>query len=104
MFAIIPVVPGEKRAVFVGGQGSEPSGGFNGGGTGAIEPSCCEGYGGGGGGYYGGGGGGGGSGYGGGPGGGGGGGSSYIWSRRLQLAVKQSRYRTKPARFGPLGA
>ena len=48
VFAIIPVAPGEKLAVFVGGQGSLPSGGFNGGGTGAGEPSCCEGYGGGG--------------------------------------------------------
>jgi hypothetical protein len=46
--AIIPVTPGEKLAVFVGGQGSEPNGGFNGGGTGPGEPSCCEGYGGGG--------------------------------------------------------
>ena len=46
VFAIIPVTPGEKLAVFVGGQGSEPSGGFNGGGTGAGGAS--EGYGGGG--------------------------------------------------------
>ncbi len=46
--AIIPVRPGERLAVFVGGQGSRPDGGFNGGGNGAGEPSCCEGYGGGG--------------------------------------------------------
>jgi Glycine rich protein len=46
--AIIPVTPGEKLAVFVGGEGSRSSGGFNGGGMGAGEPSCCEGYGGGG--------------------------------------------------------
>ncbi|MGA7202658.1 MAG: glycine-rich protein [Candidatus Cybelea sp.] len=31
--AIIPVTPGEKLAVFVGGQGSRSSGGFKGGGT-----------------------------------------------------------------------
>lgn len=46
--AIIPVTPGEKFAVFVGGQGSRSRGGFNGGGNGTGAPSCCEGYGGGG--------------------------------------------------------
>jgi len=46
--AIIPVTPGEKLAVFVGGQGSRSNGGFNGGGSGAGAPSCCEAYGGGG--------------------------------------------------------
>lgn len=46
--AIIPVTPGEKLTVFVGGRGSRPSGGFNGGGSGVGEPSCCDGYGGGG--------------------------------------------------------
>ncbi|HEY2474012.1 MAG TPA: hypothetical protein VGI19_04340 [Candidatus Cybelea sp.] len=45
-WAIVPVTPGEKLAVFVGGQGSEPNGGFNGGGTGGGEP--FQGYGGGG--------------------------------------------------------
>jgi hypothetical protein len=49
VWAIIPVTPGERLAIFVGGQGSLPGGGFNGGGSGAGAPSCCEGYGGGGG-------------------------------------------------------
>jgi Glycine rich protein len=35
--AIIPVTPGEKLVVFVGGQGSQPAGGFNGGGNGAGQ-------------------------------------------------------------------
>jgi hypothetical protein len=45
--AIISVTPGEKLAVFVGGEGTQPSGGFNGGGSGAGG-RCCQGYGGGG--------------------------------------------------------
>lgn len=48
VWAIIPVTPGEKLAVLVGGEGSQPRGGFNGGGSGASEPFCCRGYGGGG--------------------------------------------------------
>jgi hypothetical protein len=48
IWAIVPVTPGEKLAVFVGGQGSRAHGGFNGGGVGATGPSCCQGYGGGG--------------------------------------------------------
>jgi hypothetical protein len=47
VWAIIPVTPGENLAVFVGGEGSRPSGGFNGGGDGTGE-GCCAGYGGGG--------------------------------------------------------
>jgi hypothetical protein len=45
VWAIVPVTPGEKLAIFVGGQGSQPSGGFNGGGSGTGK---LEGYGGGG--------------------------------------------------------
>jgi hypothetical protein len=45
--AVIPVTPGERLAVYVGGQGSPSSGGFNGGGSG-TGPSRIEGYGGGG--------------------------------------------------------
>ena len=50
VYAVIPVTPGEKLAVFVGGEGSEMSGGFNGGGNGggASYDCYCYGYGGGG--------------------------------------------------------
>jgi hypothetical protein len=51
VWAIIPVIPGEKLAVFVGGEASESSGGFNGGGSGGTSGSYCYGcvaYGGGG--------------------------------------------------------
>ena len=34
VYAVIPVTPGERLAVFVGGEGSGTSGGFNGGGNG----------------------------------------------------------------------
>jgi hypothetical protein len=48
--AVIPVTPGERLAVFVGGEGSDTSGGFNGGGNGgdAAYDCYCHGYGGGG--------------------------------------------------------
>lgn len=47
--ATVPVTQGETLYVFVGGQGSDAFGGFNGGGSGGSEPSCgnCS-YGGGG--------------------------------------------------------
>jgi hypothetical protein len=50
VYAVIPVTPGETLAVFVGGEGSEMSGGFNGGGNGggASYDCYCYGYGGGG--------------------------------------------------------
>ncbi len=48
VWARIPVTPGQRLAVFVGGPGSRPKGGFNGGGSGSGEASCCKGYGGGG--------------------------------------------------------
>jgi len=50
VYAVIPVTPGERLAVFVGGEGSEMSGGFNGGGNGggAAYDCYCHGYGGGG--------------------------------------------------------
>ena len=48
VFAIIPVTPGEKLAIFVGGQGSENAAGFNGGGSGGSERGFFAGYGGGG--------------------------------------------------------
>jgi hypothetical protein len=50
VYAVIPVTPGERLAVFVGGEGSETSGGFNGGGNGggAAYDCYCHGYGGGG--------------------------------------------------------
>jgi hypothetical protein len=48
VWARIPVKPGERLAVLVGGQGSKLKGGFNGGGDGASYPTCCRGYGGGG--------------------------------------------------------
>jgi hypothetical protein len=48
IWAIIPVTPGEKLAIFVGGQGSENAGGFNGGGNGGSERGDFAGYGGGG--------------------------------------------------------
>ncbi len=50
VYAVIPVTPGERLAVFVGGEGSEMSGGFNGGGNGggATYDCYCYGYGGGG--------------------------------------------------------
>ncbi|MGA7200445.1 MAG: glycine-rich protein, partial [Candidatus Cybelea sp.] len=48
--AVIPVTPGEVLAVFVGGNGSGSTGGFNGGGGGGTPTSCGDycGYGGGG--------------------------------------------------------
>ncbi|MGC2406420.1 MAG: hypothetical protein WA431_08430 [Candidatus Cybelea sp.] len=50
VFAVIPVTPGERLAVFVGGEGSGMSGGFNGGGNarGSAYECYCPGYGGGG--------------------------------------------------------
>jgi hypothetical protein len=39
VWAIVPVTPGEKLAVFVGGQGSASRGGFNGGGDGGAAAS-----------------------------------------------------------------
>jgi hypothetical protein len=51
VYALIPVTPGEKLAIFVGGEGaySNSSGGFNGGALGGAYPYCnCYGYGGGG--------------------------------------------------------
>jgi hypothetical protein len=50
IFAVIPVTPGERLAVFVGGKGSGMSGGFNGGGNagGSAYECYCPGYGGGG--------------------------------------------------------
>jgi hypothetical protein len=47
VYAIIPVQPGEKLYVYVGGQGST-TGGFNGGGNPGSDPSQPGGYGGGG--------------------------------------------------------
>jgi hypothetical protein len=35
-YAILPVTPGEKLFIFVGGTGSQGNGGFNGGGTGGL--------------------------------------------------------------------
>lgn len=49
VYAIIPVTPGEKLAVFVGGAGTSPGGGFNGGGAGGPSYGS-SGYGAGGGG------------------------------------------------------
>jgi hypothetical protein len=46
--AIVPVTPGEKLAVFVGGQGSKYDGGFNGGGGGGDGGGTGLGWGGGG--------------------------------------------------------
>ena len=46
--ALIPVTPGEKLAIFVGGQGTLPSGGFNGGGSSGASYGRFPGYGGGG--------------------------------------------------------
>lgn len=46
VFAVVPVIPGEKLSVFVGGTASNRSGGFNGGGSAA--PKHGFGYGGGG--------------------------------------------------------
>jgi hypothetical protein len=51
VWATIPVRSGETLAVFVGGAGTAPSGGFNGGGNGGMTPDCytpCYGFGGGG--------------------------------------------------------
>lgn len=50
VYAVIPVTPGEKLYVYVGGQGGAPTGGFNGGGTGGNGNGCCPtgGFGGGG--------------------------------------------------------
>ena len=50
VYAVIPVTPGERLAVFVGGEGSRTSGGFNGGGNagGSAYDCYCLGYGGGG--------------------------------------------------------
>lgn len=49
--AVLPVTPGEKLIVFVGGNASGEVGGFNGGangGYGVSSKGCCDGYGGGG--------------------------------------------------------
>jgi len=46
--AVLPVTPGEKLIVFVGGNGSGESGGLNGGANGGENAFCCAGYGGGG--------------------------------------------------------
>lgn len=46
--AIIPVAPGEKLVVFVGGDASGATGGFNGGANGGVTKGSCDGYGGGG--------------------------------------------------------
>ena len=56
VYALIPVTPGEKLAIFVGGDGAynNSSGGFDGGALGGLYPYCyrssgnCYGYGGGG--------------------------------------------------------
>jgi hypothetical protein len=50
VFAVIPVTPSETLAVFVGGEGSAPNGGFNGGANGGdgYTGNEGEGYGGGG--------------------------------------------------------
>ena len=48
VYAIIPVTPGEKLAIFVGGEGTLPSGGFNGGGSSGAGYGRFPGYGGGG--------------------------------------------------------
>jgi hypothetical protein len=47
--AMIPVTPGEKLYIFVGGNASQGAGGFNGGANGGTD-GCCVGQGGGGGG------------------------------------------------------
>jgi Glycine rich protein len=46
--AAVPVQPGKKLAVFVGGGPSNGTGGFNGGGNGGNYPGVCTGFGGGG--------------------------------------------------------
>jgi len=46
--ALIPVTPGERLAVYVGGNASGPNGGFNGGGDGGAANYSAYGYGGGG--------------------------------------------------------
>ncbi|MBV9263251.1 MAG: hypothetical protein JO324_02945 [Candidatus Eremiobacteraeota bacterium] len=46
IFAVIPVTPGEQLVVFVGGQGGQPNGGYNGGGAGVYGTDTS--YGGGG--------------------------------------------------------
>jgi hypothetical protein len=46
--ASIPVVPGQKLVIFVGGRGKNPKGGFNGGGAGAMGSGSAGSYGGGG--------------------------------------------------------
>ncbi len=46
--ATVPVTPGETLAVFVGGEGLQPAGGFNGGGNGGGGDQYDEAYGGGG--------------------------------------------------------
>jgi hypothetical protein len=48
VYALIPVTPGEKLAIFVGGQGTLPNGGFNGGGSSGAYSGRFAGYGGGG--------------------------------------------------------
>jgi len=48
VYALIPVTPREKLAIFVGGQGTLPSGGFNGGGSSGASYGRFPGYGGGG--------------------------------------------------------
>ena len=46
--ALLPVYPGEKLYIYVGGRGSTEGGGFNGGGNPGTSPSFSYGYGGGG--------------------------------------------------------
>jgi hypothetical protein len=50
VYAVVPVTPGEKLAIFVGGLAPGIAGGFNGGANGANMRHCsrCSGYGGGG--------------------------------------------------------
>jgi hypothetical protein len=48
VYAIIPVTPGERLVVFVGGEGSASAGGFNGGATGGQNAPFISGGGGGG--------------------------------------------------------
>ncbi len=50
VLAVVPVTPGKRLAVFVGGPGAGTLGGFNGGNDGGARPSCNRwcGYGGGG--------------------------------------------------------
>jgi hypothetical protein len=44
VFVELPVVPGERLAIFVGGTPSGPAGGYNGGGSGVASTSGYSGY------------------------------------------------------------